>query len=37
LRISPAASLQHWSDRTPYKNQLELERFIGGLRKAGMN
>lgn len=29
-------SLERWRERTPYKNQADLERYIAGLRKAGM-
>jgi TolB-like protein len=36
LRISPGASLDRWRERTPFKNQADLERIIAGLRKAGM-
>ena len=36
LRISPGASLERWRERMPYKNQVDLERFIAGLRKAGL-
>jgi adenylate cyclase len=36
LRISPGASLDVWRERYPYKHQTDLERFIAGLRKAGM-
>jgi len=36
LRISPGASLERWRERTPFKNQVDLERFILGLRKAGL-
>jgi adenylate cyclase len=36
LRISPGASLDLWRERLPYKNQGDLERFIAGLRKAGL-
>jgi adenylate cyclase len=36
LRISPEASLERWRERMPYKNQVDLERFIAGLQKAGM-
>jgi tetratricopeptide (TPR) repeat protein len=36
LRISPEASLARWRERMPYKNQVDLERFIAGLRKAGL-
>ena len=36
LRISPGASLDLWRERWPYKNQADLERYIAGLRKAGM-
>jgi hypothetical protein len=36
LRISPGASLERWRERAPYKNKAELDRYISGLRKAGL-
>jgi len=36
LRITPGTSLERWRQTMPYKNQAHLERFITGLRKAGM-
>ena len=36
LRISPDASLERWRERLPYKNQADRDRFIAGLRKAGL-
>jgi tetratricopeptide (TPR) repeat protein len=36
LRISPGASLDLWRERLPYKNQADQDRFITGLRKAGL-
>ena len=36
LRISPRASLKRWRERMPYANQADLERYIEGLRKAGL-
>ena len=36
LRISPEASLGLWRQRMPYKDRAILERFIDGLRKAGL-
>ena len=35
-RISPGASLERWRQTMPYKNQAALDRFIAGLRKAGL-
>ena len=35
-RISPGASMERWRERMPYKNQVDLDRFIAGLRKAGL-
>ncbi len=36
LRISPGASLDLWRERFPYKNSADLDRYISGLRKAGL-
>lgn len=36
LRISPVVSLERWRERMAYKNEADLERFIAGLRKAGL-
>jgi tetratricopeptide (TPR) repeat protein len=36
LRISPGASLDLWQ-AMPYKNKADQQRFIDGLRKAGLN
>ena len=37
LRISPDASLDLWRGRFPYKNKADLDRYISGLQKAGLN
>ena len=36
LRLRPRASLEVWRQRYPYKDQAALERFIEGLRGAGL-
>ncbi len=36
LRISPGASVAAYRKRLPYKDPAELERFLDGLRKAGL-
>ncbi len=36
LRISPRASMEGQRERMPFKDQAVLERFIDGLRKAGL-
>jgi adenylate cyclase len=36
LRIIPNFSLEAWRQRVPYKNPADLERFLDGLRKAGL-
>jgi adenylate cyclase len=36
LRIDPKWSLEHFAKRLPYKRQSDKDRFIGGLRKAGL-
>ena len=36
LRISPSASLDFWQARDPYENKADGQRFIDGLRKAGL-
>ena len=36
LRINPNFSCDYYAKKTPYKNQADLDRFIGALRKAGL-
>ncbi len=36
LRISPRASMEGQRERTPIKDQATLERYLEGLRKAGL-
>ena len=36
LRVNPAYSLEHRRKVLPYKNPEDLEKFINGLRKAGL-
>jgi TolB-like protein len=36
LRIDPKFSVEHFAKRLPYKRQPDLDRFIEGLRKAGL-
>ncbi len=36
LRISPNFSLEVWRQRVPFKDPAELERYLDGLRKAGL-
>src|SRR5712692_3369030 len=36
LRLNPNASLEVMRQNTPYKNPADLERFLDGLRKAGL-
>lgn len=36
LRISPKATIRAYQDRLPYKNPVDLERFLDGLRMAGL-
>jgi adenylate cyclase len=36
LRIDPKFSLAHWAKRLPFKNQVDTERLIEALRKAGL-
>ena len=36
LRLSPNFSLEGMRQRLPFKDQAELERFLDGLRKAGL-
>ena len=36
LEINPNFSINAWAERTPYKNQADLEHCIDGMRKAGL-
>ena len=36
LRLSPRASLAGLRERLPYKNEADLDRFLSGVRKAGL-
>jgi len=36
LRLSPRASLEGLRERLPYKNEADLDRFLSGIRKAGL-
>jgi adenylate cyclase len=36
LRLSPHASLEGLRERLPYKNKTDLDRFLSGVRKAGL-
>jgi hypothetical protein len=36
LRIDPKFSVEHFAKRLPYKKQIDKDRFIGGLGKAGL-
>ena len=36
LRISPHASMEGQRERMPFKDQAVLERYLEGLRKAGL-
>jgi tetratricopeptide (TPR) repeat protein len=36
LRIDPAYSIELYRARVPFKNQADLDRLIGALRKAGL-
>jgi len=36
LRIDPKFSLEHWAKASLLKNQSDLDRIVGALRKAGL-
>ncbi len=36
LRISPEASLERWRERMAFRNPADLERYMAGLRQAGL-
>ena len=36
LRLHPNFTIREWRERPPYRDQAVLERFIGGLRQAGL-
>jgi len=36
LEARPDFSVRAWGERLPYKNEADLQRFLDGLRKAGL-
>jgi adenylate cyclase len=36
LQARPGFSVAAWGERLPYKNETDLQRFLDGLRKAGL-
>jgi len=36
LKVTPNFSVGAWDKRLPYKSEADLQRFLDGLRKAGL-